>query len=76
VRRRHPGEEGDATPDLLLRYPDAILAKYKKRQIKHLKYVFKTLKKHVKKHLKIIATIRNIHIKYLHHTCETYATSR
>jgi hypothetical protein len=34
-----------ATPDLLLKYPDATVATYKKRQMKHLKQASKILVK-------------------------------
>jgi hypothetical protein len=34
------------TPDLLLKHPDATLATYKKRQIKHFKHT--ALEKHMK----------------------------
>jgi hypothetical protein len=49
-RRRHKGkaiesEEGDATLDLLLKHPDATLATYVCRQMKHLKHVSETLEK-------------------------------
>jgi hypothetical protein len=65
-----------ATPDLLLKHPDAIFATYKRRKMKHLKHVSETLAKIREKHLKTIANIRDIQIKYLQHKCETYATSR
>jgi hypothetical protein len=88
--RRHQGEtakgrEVDATPDLLLKYPDAILTTYKRRQMKHLKYVFGTLAKTHEKHLKTLGTDAcNILYKplqrmqhpdlLLQHPCETLAT--
>jgi hypothetical protein len=36
-------EEEDATPDLLLKHPDATLTTYVLRQIKHLKHASETL---------------------------------
>jgi hypothetical protein len=44
-RRRHRGEEEDATPDLLFKHPDATLATYILRLMKHLKYASETLAK-------------------------------
>jgi hypothetical protein len=38
------------TIDLLLKHPDATVATYKRRQIKHLKQTFETLMKTPKKH--------------------------
>jgi hypothetical protein len=40
-----------AISDLLLKHPAAILPAYKRRHIKHLKYVSKHLQKHVEKTL-------------------------
>jgi hypothetical protein len=37
-RRGRDTEKGDATLDLLLKYSDATLAIYVRRQMKHLKY--------------------------------------
>jgi hypothetical protein len=48
-----------------LKHPDAIVATYKRRQIKHLKQVSETLAKTPEEHLKIIANICNIQIKHL-----------
>ena len=59
-----------ATPDLLLKHPDATLATYKKDRWN----TWNMCLKHVKKHMKNIANIRNIQIKRLQHMCETYAT--
>jgi hypothetical protein len=40
-------------PDLLLKHPDATLATYKRRQMKHLRYVSETLGTYMyKKHMK------------------------
>jgi hypothetical protein len=51
----------DATPDLVMKHSDAILATYKRRQMKHMKHVSETLAKtHEKKHFKTIANILNI----------------
>jgi hypothetical protein len=41
-------EEEDATPDLLLKHPDATLTTYVLRQIKHLKHASEILAKHLK----------------------------
>jgi hypothetical protein len=41
-------EEGDVTPDLLLQHPDATLATFVRRQMKHLKHASETLTKHIK----------------------------
>jgi hypothetical protein len=81
ARRRHQdkaaeGEERNATPDLLLTHPNAIFATNKRRQMKHLKLVSRTLAKTHEKHLTITANIRNIQIKHLQHTYEIYAISR
>jgi hypothetical protein len=48
--RRHrgktaEGEERDAMPDLLLKYPDTIFATYVYRPMKHLKHASETLAK-------------------------------
>jgi 5-carboxymethyl-2-hydroxymuconate isomerase len=53
-----------------LKYLDATLAIYKSRQMKHLKHTPKTLAKTLEKHMKTIANIRSIHLKYLQHTSE------
>jgi hypothetical protein len=52
-RRRHRGEgeateseERYATTDLLLKHPDATLATYILRQMKHIKHASETLAKH------------------------------
>jgi hypothetical protein len=50
ARRRHrgeaaEGEEGDATPNLLLKHPNTTLAIYARRQMKHLKRASETLAK-------------------------------
>jgi O-succinylbenzoate synthase len=50
-----------AAPDLFLKHPDATLATYKRRQMKHLEHVSEMLKKH---------------LKTLENHCKTYATSR
>jgi hypothetical protein len=54
-----------------LKHPDAIVATYRRRQMKHLKQSSETLVKTPEKHLKTIANIYNIHMKYLK-TLETY----
>jgi hypothetical protein len=59
-----------ATSYLLLKHPDATLAIYRRRQIKHLKHAPETLAKISEKHMKTIANIRSIQIKYLQHTFE------
>jgi hypothetical protein len=64
------------TPDLLLKYLDATLAIYKRRQIKYLKHMSKTLEKTPEKHLKTIANIYNIQIKHFQYICETFETYR
>jgi hypothetical protein len=55
--------------DLLLKHPDATLATYKRRQMKHLRYVFETLATYVYK--KIDETLGmdacNIHVELLQH---------
>jgi hypothetical protein len=43
-----------------MKYPDAIVAIYKSRQMKHLRHVSETLAKIIRKHLKTIANICNI----------------
>jgi hypothetical protein len=43
-----------------LKHPDTSVATYKRRQMKHLKEVSKTLAKTPEKHLKTIANIFNI----------------
>jgi len=45
-----------ATPDILLKYPDAIFATYNRRQMRHLKHVSETLAKTREKHLKTVVT--------------------
>jgi hypothetical protein len=77
-RRRHQDEaakdeEGDATPDLLLKYLNATLATYVRGQMKHLKDVSEILAKTPENHCK---NILNIQIKHLKHMCETYVTSK
>jgi hypothetical protein len=47
-----------------LKHSDATVATYKRRQMKHLKQVSKTLAKTPKKHLKIITNICNIQMKH------------
>jgi hypothetical protein len=37
------GEEEDATPDLLLKHPDATVTKYVRREMKHFKHTSETL---------------------------------
>jgi hypothetical protein len=54
--------------DLLLKHPDATLATYVRRQIKHLNHASKTLAKMHEKYLKTITNIHNIQIKC--HICE------
>jgi uncharacterized circularly permuted ATP-grasp superfamily protein len=54
----------DTIPDLFLKHPNTTVATYVSRQLKHLKHASETLKKHLKKHLKTIATIHNIQIKH------------
>jgi hypothetical protein len=54
-----------ATPNLLLKHPDATVATYKRRQMKHLKRAFETLAQTPEKHLKTIANICNIQMKHL-----------
>jgi hypothetical protein len=68
-RRRHRGEgeaaeseDRYATPDLLLKHPDATLATYILRQMKHMKHASETLAKTAEK------TLEN--------HCKTYAASR
>jgi hypothetical protein len=48
-------EEGDTTPDLLLRHLDTTLTTYVQRQMKHLKHAFQTLKKNTWNTWKTIA---------------------
>jgi hypothetical protein len=86
--RRHQDEatkgwEVDATPDLLLKHPDAILITYKRRQMKHLNMCLKHLQKHMKKYLKTITNIcniQNIHVKHMQyldkHTCNIRLKNR
>jgi hypothetical protein len=51
------GEKRDATPDLLLKHLDVILATYERRQTKHLqKHVKKTLYKYTQHPNKTLAT--------------------
>jgi hypothetical protein len=54
-----PALGGDtvAAPDLLLEHLDATIATYVRRQIKHLKHIFKTLAKTLEKQYKTYATI-------------------
>ena len=49
-------EEEDATPDLLLKHPDATLATYKIRQIKHLQKALETHSKHTQHPNKTLTT--------------------
>jgi hypothetical protein len=49
-----------ATPDLLLKHPNATVATYKRRQMKQLKHASETFTKTTEKHLKTIANKRNI----------------
>jgi hypothetical protein len=49
-RRRHrgeatEGEEGDATPDLLLKHSNETFATYVRKQLKHLQHMCETLVK-------------------------------
>ena len=55
-----------ATPDLLLKHPDAAVATYKRRQMKHLKQVSEILTKMPK-------TLEN-YCKHMKHPDETLAT--
>jgi hypothetical protein len=59
-----------------LKRPDATLATYERRQMKYFKHASEIFAKTTEKHLKTIANIHNIHIKYLQRMRETYATSR
>jgi hypothetical protein len=52
-------------PICFLKHPDATVATYKRRQIKHLKQVSEILVKMLEKHLKTIANICNIQMKHL-----------
>ena len=61
-------DEGDVTRDLVLKHRDATLPIYVRRQMKHLKYVSKILKKTPEKHLKTIAK----HTQYPNKTLATY----
>ena len=68
-RRRHRGKaakskDEDATPDLLLKHPNAT---YVLRQIKHLKHASETFAKTHKKHLKNI-------VKHTQHPDKTLIT--
>ena len=79
--RRHQGkiaegEEGDATPDLLLKHQGKTFAIYIWRQMKHLKHASETLAEEPVTLEKPLQSIRNIQIKHLQHMCETYATSK
>jgi hypothetical protein len=61
-RMRHRGEiaeseEGDVTPDLLLKHSDATLATYIRRQMKHLKHTSETLVKTLENTCVAIANI-------------------
>jgi hypothetical protein len=58
-----------ATPDLLLKHPDATVATYKRRQMTY----FMRLK-HSQKHLKTIANRYNIQMKHLQQAYETPET--
>jgi hypothetical protein len=62
-RRRYRDEaaesgEGYATSNLFLKHPDATLATYVRRQIKHLKYASETIAKTLENHYKTYATSR------------------
>jgi hypothetical protein len=66
TRRRYrgetaEGEEGDTTPDLLLKHLDATLVTLVRRQIKNIKHTSETLAKT----FETIANIRNNQIKHL-----------
>jgi hypothetical protein len=65
VKQPKARRERDPTPNLLLKRPDATLATYVSRQMKH---AFETLAKH----LKTIVKQNNIHIKQLQRMCEIY----
>jgi hypothetical protein len=58
-----------ATPNLLLKYPDATVPTYKIRQMKHLKQASKTLAKTPENYCKhmqhLNKTLTNIHMKHL-----------
>jgi hypothetical protein len=45
TKARHQKARRDATPDLLIKHSDAILATYKRRQMKHMNHVSETLAK-------------------------------
>jgi hypothetical protein len=79
--RQQKSEDRDATLNLLLKHPDATLATYVWRQIKHMKYAFETLAATpdlLLKHLdETLATYvrnswntRNMHMKHLQKTHE------
>jgi hypothetical protein len=57
-----------------LKHPDATIATYKRRQMKHLKHVSETPTKTPEKHSKTIANICSIQMKHLQQTYETPET--
>jgi ERCC4-type nuclease len=62
-----------------MKHPNATVATYKSRRMKHLKHVSETLAKTIRKHFKTIANICNIQMKHsqqtyeIPETLETYA---
>jgi DICT domain-containing protein len=54
-----------------LKHPDATVATYKRKQMKHLKQASETLEITPEKHLKIIANIYSIQMNSCKHTYET-----
>jgi hypothetical protein len=52
-RRGSRGEEGDSTPDLVLKHLDATITTYLKT-MKYLKYAYETITKILEKHFKLL----------------------
>jgi hypothetical protein len=51
------GDEGDATPNLLLKHPNETFATYVRKELKHLQHTSETLEKRLEKPLQNICNI-------------------